>query len=66
MAARLLTNDTAAAARSNVRAGKYLASQLANEEFGIRVLTVREIMACRRSPPSADAQSYQRRHQSAR
>jgi purine-binding chemotaxis protein CheW len=34
----------AAAARTDERAGKYLTFQLANEEFGIRVLKVREIM----------------------
>ena len=33
-----------AAAQSDVRAGKYLTFQLSNEEFGIRVLKVREIM----------------------
>jgi len=36
-------NDNAAA-QSDVRAGKYLTFQLSNEEFGIRVLKVREIM----------------------
>ncbi len=44
MASTLLTNDAAAAARCDIRAGKYLTFQLANEEFGIRVLKVREIM----------------------
>jgi purine-binding chemotaxis protein CheW len=44
MASTLLTNDAAAAARCDLRAGKYLTFQLANEEFGIRVLKVREIM----------------------
>ena len=33
-----------AAAQQDARAGKYLTFQLANEEFGIRVLKVREIM----------------------
>ncbi|HEY1341618.1 MAG TPA: chemotaxis protein CheW [Bryobacteraceae bacterium] len=37
----LSENESAAAA---TRAGKYLTFQLANEEFGIRVLKVREIM----------------------
>ena len=32
------------AAQTDARAGKYLTFQLANEEFGIRVLKVREIM----------------------
>src|SRR6476620_8332719 len=36
-------NDNAAA-QGDARAGKYLTFQLANEEFGIRVLKVREIM----------------------
>src|SRR6185436_5679338 len=36
--------DTAAAGQTDARAGKYLTFQLANEEFGIRVLKVREIM----------------------
>lgn len=44
MASSLLTNDTTAATRCDLRAGKYLTFQLANEEFGIRVLKVREIM----------------------
>jgi purine-binding chemotaxis protein CheW len=44
MASALLSNDAAAAARCDLRAGKYLTFQLANEEFGIRVLKVREIM----------------------
>ncbi len=39
----LATNEPAAA-QSDARAGKYLTFQLANEEFGIRVLKVREIM----------------------
>jgi purine-binding chemotaxis protein CheW len=34
----------AAATQSDSRAGKYLTFQLSNEEFGIRVLKVREIM----------------------
>src|SRR3954465_1292434 len=33
-----------ASAQCDARAGKYLTFQLANEEFGIRVLKVREIM----------------------
>ena len=33
-----------AAAPADTRAGKYLTFQLSNEEFGIRVLKVREIM----------------------
>jgi len=36
--------DTATAVQTDVRAGKYLTFELANEEFGIRVLKVREIM----------------------
>jgi purine-binding chemotaxis protein CheW len=37
-------NENTAAAQSDARAGKYLTFQLANEEFGIGVLKVREIM----------------------
>jgi purine-binding chemotaxis protein CheW len=36
--------DPAAGAQADARTGKYLTFQLANEEFGIRVLKVREIM----------------------
>jgi purine-binding chemotaxis protein CheW len=39
----ILEHETTAAARSE-RAGKYLIFQLGKEEFGTRVLTVREIM----------------------
>ena len=38
------SSEPAIATRADVRAGKYLTFQLANEEFGIRVLKVREIM----------------------
>src|SRR5579883_2521751 len=37
-------NEAAAATQIDPRAGKYLTFQLAQEEFGIRVLKVREIM----------------------
>jgi len=37
-------NESAAATQVDPRAGKYLTFQLAQEEFGIRVLKVREIM----------------------
>jgi purine-binding chemotaxis protein CheW len=40
----ILMNEPAAAAQTDSRAGKYLTFQLASEEFGIRVLKVREIM----------------------
>ncbi len=40
----LSANEPASATRTDARAGKYLTFQLANEEFGIRVLKVREIM----------------------
>src|SRR5512136_2108440 len=43
MASMTLT-ENAAPAQSDARAGKYLTFQLANEEFGIKVLKVREIM----------------------
>jgi purine-binding chemotaxis protein CheW len=36
--------DAAAGTQADARTGKYLTFQLANEEFGIRVLKVREIM----------------------
>ena len=39
-----MTVNEAAAATGDSRAGKYLTFHLANEEFGIRVLKVREIM----------------------
>src|SRR4051812_41973043 len=38
------TINESAAAQTDTRAGKYLTFQLVNEEFGIRVLKVREIM----------------------
>jgi purine-binding chemotaxis protein CheW len=38
------TSEVAAGAQGDARIGKYLTFQLANEEFGIRVLKVREIM----------------------
>ena len=44
MPSTILTVNDAAAAQTDARAGKYLTFQLANEEFGIRVLKVREIM----------------------
>ena len=44
MPSTVLTSSDAAGAASDVRAGKYLTFQLAREEFGIRVLKVREIM----------------------
>jgi purine-binding chemotaxis protein CheW len=39
-----LENQSTPAAQGDARAGKYLTFQLANEEFGIKVLKVREIM----------------------
>ena len=39
-----MTMNETGAAPSDARAGKYLTFQLGNEEFGIRVLKVREIM----------------------
>src|SRR5450755_1527449 len=44
MSADLLLANEPASAPTDARAGKYLAFQLANEEFGIRVLKVKEIM----------------------
>jgi purine-binding chemotaxis protein CheW len=43
MSTTTTANDTATGL-SDARAGKYLTFQLSNEEFGIRVLKVREIM----------------------
>src|ERR1017187_4016893 len=40
----LVANEPSSAAQTDARAGKYLTFQLAKEEFGIRVLKVREIM----------------------
>jgi purine-binding chemotaxis protein CheW len=40
----LSARESASAAPQDVRAGKYLTFELAKEEFGIRVLKVREIM----------------------
>jgi purine-binding chemotaxis protein CheW len=40
----LSVNEPAVAAQTDSRAGKYLTFRLAEEEFGIRVLKVREIM----------------------
>jgi purine-binding chemotaxis protein CheW len=44
MASTMLSATEPAATQTDVRAGKYLTFHLANEEFGIRVLKVREIM----------------------
>lgn len=44
MSLSVLPNESTPAARTDARAGKYLTFQLGNEEFGIRVLKVREIM----------------------
>ena len=43
-ATMLSENASTMTPQSDRRAGKYLTFQLANEEFGMRVLTVREIM----------------------
>jgi len=42
--AMTLANQSTLAVQADTRAGKYLTFQLASEEFGIRVLKVREIM----------------------
>jgi len=44
MPSPVLTSAAAASAETDARAGKYLTFQLADEEFGIGVLKVREIM----------------------
>ena len=44
MSSMTTLSESMTGAQSDARAGKYLTFQLANEEFGIRVLNVREIM----------------------
>ena len=44
MSSLMTLSETASGAQSDKRAGKYLTFQLTSEEFGIRVLKVREIM----------------------
>ena len=44
MSVTTLTAEPASAAHTDARAGKYLTFQIANEEFGVGVLKVREIM----------------------
>lgn len=44
MSSLMTLSENISAAQSDQRAGKYLTFQLGNEEFGIRVLKVREIM----------------------
>jgi purine-binding chemotaxis protein CheW len=44
MSSTMTLGETNPAARADGRTGKYLTFHLANEEFGIRVLKVREIM----------------------
>src|SRR5258705_13931880 len=44
MSSSMTLSEPNSVARTDARAGKYLTFQLANEEFGIRVLKVREIM----------------------
>lgn len=44
MSSTMTLNETNSAGLTDKRAGKYLTFELANEEFGIRVLKVREIM----------------------
>src|SRR5947209_20403099 len=44
MSSTTMAGETRSATGVDLRAGKYLTFQLANEEFGIRVLKVREIM----------------------
>src|SRR5215813_2861750 len=44
MSSTMTLSETMAGPQSDARAGKYLTFHLASEEFGIRVLKVREIM----------------------
>src|SRR5438309_4299367 len=51
MSATVMLSESQAAAAAEGRAGKYLTFQLANEEFGIGVLKVREIMGLQEITP---------------
>ncbi len=44
MSSLMTLSETVSGSQTDQRAGKYLTFQLASEEFGIRVLKVREIM----------------------
>ena len=44
MSSTMTLSENTTTAQADARAGKYLTFQLANEEFGIKVLKVREIM----------------------
>lgn len=55
-----IANESAVGAQTDARAGKYLTFQLANEEFGIRVLKVREIMGLQEIPPFRRRRSISR------
>src|SRR5262249_51244113 len=48
----------AAAAQVDARAGKYLTFQLLNEEFGVRVLKVREIMGLQETTAGPQTPSH--------
>jgi len=59
MSSSLLTaNGPAPAAQADARAGKYLTFHLASEEFGIRVLKVREIMGLQEITAVPQTPSY--------
>jgi purine-binding chemotaxis protein CheW len=59
MPSSLLTaNEPSQAAPADARAGKYLTFHLANEEFGIRVLKVREIMGLQEITAVPQTPSY--------
>ena len=45
----IVSRDSIATAATDDRAGKYLVFELGPEEFGIRVVKVREIMRVKRS-----------------
>ena len=65
MSTTMIVND-AAATQADARAGKYLTFQLSNEEFGIRVLKVREIMGIQEiTAVPADAGPHQGSNQPA-
>src|SRR3954447_14592113 len=44
MSSTMTLTENVAGSQADARAGKYLTFQLINEEFGVRVLKVREIM----------------------
>src|ERR1035441_400713 len=56
----LLTANESATVQTDARAGKYLAFHLANEEFGIRVLKVKEIRGLQESTAAKQTPAHSR------